>query len=400
MISFEEARTTILQSVSTVGVIDEELLEALGLVAAENVVAAENLPSFDNSAMDGFAVRLADLSLVVPVVGVVHAGEVAPAHLALGTTVRIMTGAPVPNGSELVIPFEDVHEVNATIRLRDGKKLRVGQHIRRAAEDVRVGDIIIPAGKLLGVAEICMLAAQGRRSILVFRRPRVAILATGDELVEPGQPLVPGKIYNSNSLALAAAVKEAGAIPVLLGIARDDRDSLSAKLTEALRADVVLTAAGVSVGDRDLVRPLLDELGVQMKVWKVNMKPGKAVAFGVLNGKCVLALPGNPVSALVVFEVFVRPALLKMMGQQRILKRTVTAVLQEKIRKMPGRLVFSRVRLERSGDVLKAWSAGNQDTGALGTMLYTDGLAILREQSESVNAGDVIEVLPLSNRID
>jgi len=402
MISYESARAAILRQLTTVGTVRKNLLDSLGRIAAEDVVAPINLPGFDNSAMDGFAVRFIDAqaTMAFSVVGIVHAGEASAPEMQPGTAVRIMTGAPLPALCDAVAPFEDVDEDGLIIRVKPGVTLRSGQHIRRTAEDVRQGDTVIACGTLLGIAHVCILAALGCSSVLVYRKPRVAILSTGDELVDPGEPLAPGKIYNSNSLALAAAVIEAGATPVLLGVARDDHESLKAKLAEGLDADLLLTAAGVSMGDRDLVRPILLELGVQPVFWRVEIKPGKVLAFGMRKGKPVISLPGNPVSALVVFEEFVRPALLKMLGHRRVFKRPVTAVLQQELRKKPGRVFFSRVRLEYADGMLHAWSAGNQDTGALSTMLHTDALAILPADRATLGIGEPVAVHLLSDKIE
>lgn len=401
-LSYEEARDTILRRISPLGIVQKGLLDCLHRVAAEDVIAPLNLPSFDNSAMDGFATRLAgsDRHTVFSVAGFVPAGETVPIHAEPGTAIRIMTGAPVPQGCDTVIPFEDVDELHNTIRLKPGADILPGRHIRRAGEDVSQGDTVLASGTVIGVAEICMLASLGRTSMRVYRKPRVAILATGDELVAPGEPLTSGKVFDSNSQALAAAVIESGATPVILGLARDDRESLKAKLAEGLNADILLTAAGVSVGDRDLVRPILEELGVKQEFWKVKIKPGKAFAFGIKNEKPVFSLPGNPVSALVVFEEFLRPALLRMMGHHRVLKRPLTAVLQQVIGKKKGRVLFSRLRLERTDGILRAWSAGNQDTGSLSTMLNADGLAVLPEDGTQFSAGDQVLVHALSNRFD
>jgi len=399
-LSFEEARDTILRKLSPVGIVQEQLLDCLKRVTAEAVVAPLNLPCFDNSAMDGFAVRLAGggKPTAFSIAGFVPAGASSPIHAEAGMAIRVMTGAPVPQGCDTVIPFEDVDESNNTIYLKSGADILPGKHIRRAGEDVKQGHRVLESGTVLGVAEICMLASLGRKSMHVYRKPRVAILATGDELVEPGNPLTPGKVFDSNSPALAAAVIEAGATPVLLGIARDDRDSLKARLAEGLDADVLLTAAGVSVGDRDLVRPILEELGVKQEFWKVNIKPGKVFAFGMKDGIPVFSLPGNPVSALVVFEEFVRPALLRMMGHRRVLKRPLTAVLQHEFSKKKGRVVFSRMKLKCSNGTLKAWSAGNQNTGNLSTMLRADALAILPEDRTEFSVGDQVNIHLFSNR--
>jgi molybdopterin molybdotransferase len=401
-LSFEEARDTILRRVSPIGIVQERLLDCLHRVAAEDVAAPLNLPSFENSAMDGFAVPFAegDKPTAFSIVGFVPAGETSPIHVDPGTAIRIMTGAPVPQGCDTVIPFEDVDEFDSTIRLKPGADILPGRHIRRAGEDVKQGNTVLTSGTVIGVAEICMLASLGRTSLRVYRKPQVAILATGDELVAPGEPLTPGKVFDCNSQALAAAVIEAGAAPVILGIARDDRESLKAKLAEGLNADVLLTVAGVSVGDRDLVRPILEELGVKQEFWKVKIKPGKAFAFGLKEGKPVFSLPGNPVSALVVFEEFLRPALLRMMGHRRVLKRPLTAVLQQEIGKKKGRVFFSRLRLEHADGILQAWSAGKQDTGSLSTMLNADALAVFPEDGTQFSVGDQVLIHALSNRFD
>jgi molybdopterin molybdotransferase len=361
-----------------------------------------DLPSFDNSAMDGFAIRYAERceTTLFKVVGLVRAGEAVAIQAESGTAVRIMTGAPIPHGFDTVLPFEDVDEFDNTFRLKTGIDIRPGRHVRRAGEDVKAGDTVIESRTVLGVAEICILAALGRTSISIYRKPRVAILATGDELVKPGERLSPGKLFDSNSLALAAAVIEAGATPVILNIARDERDSLRERLAEGLNADVLLTAAGVSAGDHDLVRPVLEELGVEQEFWKVKIKPGKVFAFGMKDAKPVFSLPGNPVSALVVFEEFVRPALLKMMGHRRVLKRPVTAVLQHGLSKRGGSVCFSRLKLEHTQGTLKAWSAGTQDAGRLSTLLHADCLAILAEDRTEFCAGDEILVHALSNRLE
>jgi len=399
-LSFEEARDTILRKVSPVGIGQEQLLDCLHRVAAEDVIAPLNLPSFDNSAMDGFAVQIArgGKPTAFSIAGSVLAGETSSLQVEPGTAIRIMTGAPVPQGCDTVIPFEEVDESNNTIYLKPGANVLPGKHIRRAGEDVKQGDTVLESGTVLGVAEICMLASLGRTTMCVYRKPRVGILSTGDELVEPGKTLARGKVFDSNSQALAAAVIEVGATPVILGIARDNRESLKTKLSEGLDLDVLLTAAGVSVGDRDLVRPILEELGVKQEFWKVKIKPGKAFVFGLKERKPVFSLPGNPVSALVVFEEFVRPALLRMMGHRCVLKRPLTAVLQHKISKKKGKAYFSRLRLEHSEGTLKAWSAGNQDTGYLSTMLHAEALAILPEDRTELSMGDQVNIHLFSNR--
>jgi molybdopterin molybdotransferase len=237
-----------------------------------------------------------------------------------------------------------------------------------------------------------MLASFGKLFIPIHRRVRVAILSTGDELVDPGEALGPGKIINSNSLALAAAVRQSGGIPIMLGIARDTKNSLREKLAEGLTADVLITSAGVSAGDRDYVRDVLDELMVKQVFWKIDIKPGRPTAFARRDGKPVFSLPGNPVSSLLTFEEFVRPALLKMMGHRRVLRPLVTATLREGIRKKPGRVNFMRVAVEQESGRFFAWSPGKQDTGYLKTLLLADGIAVIPADKGDLSAGEQVEV--------
>jgi len=265
---------------------------------------------------------------------------------------------------------------------------------------VKRGEIVLPVGTQIRVPAVSMLASLGRTQVRVYRKPVVAILATGDELVEPGQALAKGKLYNSNSVALAAAVREVGAIPMILGIACDDRDDLLEKITAGLQADALITAAGVSVGDRDFVRETLAEVGVNELFWKVGMKPGKSMAFGKRSGKPVFSLPGNPVSAMITFEEMARPALLKMMGHQKVLRPLVTATLREDIRKKSGRVFFSRVRLERVNGRFLVWNAGNQETGFVQTLLHADALAVLPADRVSFEAGEEINVHILSSLLE
>ena len=405
MLSFEDARQTILSNVNCMEAEAVEILDALGRVIAEDVIAPIDLPSFDNSAMDGYAVRVSDCNRFAPLIvsGYIPAGGTAVATEVLpGNAIRIMTGAPVPSGCDAIVPLEDVEEVQEA-----GKEIwvvktapRSGQHIRRAGEDVKRGETVLPAGALIRVPAVSVLASLGRTQVQVYRKPVVAILATGDELVEPGQALPEGKLYNSNSVALAAAVREAGAEAIILGIARDDREHMRPMIASGLTADVLITAAGVSVGDRDFVRDVLEELGVIQLFWKVDMKPGKSMAFGTCGGKPVFSLPGNPVSAMITFEEMVRPALLKMMGHRKVVKPLVTATLQEEMRKKSGRVFFSRVRLERVNDKLLAWNAGNQETGFVQTLLHADALAVLPADRVSFAAGEEIDVHLLSSLVE
>ena len=393
MLSFYQARQQILDSVSSLPVETAPLLEAAGRAVAEPVIASLPLPAFDNSAMDGYAVRAADCApgVLLPIKGYLPAGSRSTCRLEPGTTIKIMTGAPIPPGADAVLPFEETDEQPGQIRLLD--KVIKGDHIRWQGEDFRPGDQVITAGTVLRPAEISLLASFGMAAVPVPRRVRVAILATGDELQEIDEERHPGGVVNSNSWALAAAVQEIGGVPLMLGIARDNRDSLREKLRQGLQADVLVTSAGVSAGDCDLVREVLDELGVAQQFWKINIKPGKPTAFGMRGDVPVFSLPGNPVSTMITFEEFVRPALLKMMGHQTVLKPLYKAILLEPVKKKAGRLQLMRVaiRLDENG-VMTAGSSGDQNTGILRTMINAQGIAILEEDCAGCAAGEPVAV--------
>jgi molybdopterin molybdotransferase len=392
MPTFEVARSMILSSVSPLGVERVELLAALGRVVAEDVAAPWDLPLCDNSAMDGFAVREADCRPggSLRVTGYIPAGGAATPAVDHGCAIRIMTGAPVPPGCDAVVPFEETEERDGAVLLRE--RVNRLQHIRFRGEDVRSGDTVVSAGAVIRPPEISMLASFGKATVPVYRRARVAILSTGDELIELGEQPGSGRIINSNALSLAAAVREIGAEPVILGIARDNRESHREKMTEGLKADVLITSAGVSAGDRDLVRDCLAELDVRQLFWKVDIKPGGPVAFGMKEGKPVFSLPGNPVSTMVTFEELVRPALLRMMGHRRVIKPYVQATLRTEVRKKAGKVHFLRVRIEVENGRYWAISAGDQNTGILGTMLRANGIAVLPKEKTVFSPGEEVAV--------
>jgi molybdopterin molybdotransferase len=395
MPSFEEARAIILESVTALGSEPVPLLDAVGRVLAAELVAPWDLPRWDNSAMDGFAVRSDDCApgRRLAVTGYIPAGSVASEVVAPGAAARILTGAPLPAGADAIVPVEETDERDGTVLPRE--PVRAGAHVRRRGEDLREGEVILRRGAVIGPSEVSILASFAQLSVPVVRRVRVAILSTGDELVEPGAPLGPGKIHDSNGLAVAAAVKLIGGEPINLGIAKDDRASLRALIAEGLEADALVTTAGVSMGDRDLVREVLEELSVRQVFWKVDIKPGRPTAFARHGTKPVFSLPGNPVSTLLTFEQFVRPALLKMMGRRDLLRPLVPAVFQEDFPRKPGRVSFLRVRLERRDGALLAWTSGKQETGILKTMLEADGIAVIPADRGAIGPGDLVEVQPL-----
>jgi len=402
MVSFEEARTIILESVQPVGTERVQLLEATGRILAEDLTAPWDLPLWDNSAMDGYAVRAQDC-LTIPcrlrVTGFLPAGAKADGiTVEPGCAVRIMTGAPTPAGCDAVVPVEETDDGQQEVTLLE--RVKKGQHIRVRAEDVAEGVLFVRSGTRIRPPEINMLAGFGLALVPVYRRPIVAILSTGDELVELGRTPEAGEIINSNTLSLAAAVLEAGCIPRIIGIARDNRASHLEKLSEGLKADVLITSAGVSAGDCDLVRDILAELGAKQIFWKVGIKPGGPTAFALFGSTPVFSLPGNPVSTMITFEEFVRPALLRMQGQQRVLRPLFKVVLREALKKKPGKVQIVRLRLERENGRWYGTSAGNQQTAILKTMVDAQALAVLPAENSGCAAGDEVDVHYYGNHIE
>jgi len=399
MPTYEEARSIILESVAPLGAERVETGRALGRTLAEDIVAPWPLPLCDNSAMDGYAVRADDCRgpARLRITGYLPAGGTASVGVGPGCAVKIMTGAPIPPGCDAVIPFEETSVADDHVVVK--AQVTVRQHIRFRAEDVREGDVVLREGTPLRPAEISMLASLGKAFVPVYRTVRVAVLSTGDELIELGEPPSPGMIVNSNSVAVAAAVRETGAESLLLGIARDDPESHAEKISEGLKADALVTTAGVSAGDRDLVREVLAQSGVVSRFWRVGIKPGGPTAFGTKDGVPVFSLPGNPVSALITFEVFVRPALLRMMGRKRVLRPPVKATLAGEVRKKPGKVHFLRVGIEVRGGEYIASSAGDQNTGILRTMVLADAIAVLPADKTVFAAGERVDVLLLGETL-
>ena len=325
----------------------------------------------------------------------VAAGATPEAQLGPGEAARILTGAPLPPGADSVVRQEDVDREGDRVRIRVAPAL--SEHVRAAGEDVEPGDRVLDAGAVLGSAQLGFLASLGRSVVAVRQRPRVAVLSGGDELVEPDGDVSDGGIVSSNSYSITAQCRELGAEPVYLGIARDTPQDVEAHLRAGLRADVLVSSAGVSVGDRDYVRGALEKLGCRLLFWGVEMKPGYPLAFGRFGetgegGPRVFGLPGNPVSAMMTFEQFVRPALRKMAGFTSLFRPLVDARLGEDLEKKPGRLHFVRVRLERRGDELVAHSTGNQSSGVLRSMLLAQGILIFPAEASRLEAGAPVRV--------
>jgi len=399
MILVEEALHHILEHISRLGTERVPILQALGRVIAEDILVPRNIPPWDNSAMDGYAVRWQDIQqasgekpAILQVRGDLPAGRVFKGRVGPGEAVRIMTGAPLPEGSDTVVPVEDTEQ--------DGERVRIfsspekGKNIRRAGEDVRAGERILAEGTVLRPAHIGMLASLQRSMVTAIQQPRVAILSTGDELLEIDQPWEEGKIVNSNSYSLAAQVAECGGLPLQLGIAKDRPEELSAKIRQGLSADILITSGGVSVGDYDLVKKMLKEMG-QMSFWKVAMRPGQPLAFGMISGKPLFGLPGNPVSAMVSFEQFVRPSILKMAGHKKIFRPTLKAILQEEVAKKAGWVYFLRCRLQVQEGKILAFTTGEQGSGILSSMVKAQGLIVLPREQILARAGEEVRVVIL-----
>jgi molybdopterin molybdotransferase len=401
MLSVEEAQKRVLSAFKPLEAERVPILEAIGRILAESVHADTDIPPHANSSMDGYAVRAIDTAgasrqspAALRVIGDLPAGYVADQAVAAGTAIRIMTGAPLPPGADAVVKVEDTEAEGDSVLIF--AEVEPGNYVRPPGEDVRQGERVLERGARLRPQEIGMLAAVGYDHVVVTRKPRVAVLATGDELVPVGEPLAPGKIRNTNSYSNAAQILEYGGEPILLGIARDTADELTASIEAGLRqnVDLFLTSGGVSVGDFDLVKDVLAAEG-EMGFWRVRMKPGKPLAFGQIQGVPILGLPGNPVSVMVSFEMFVRPALLKMLGARDWRRPTVQAVLMGEIAHKDERRHFVRVRLAWEGGEYHAYLTGAQGSGILSSMVKANALAILPEQWDHAPAGARVHAMVL-----
>jgi len=412
MISVEEALEQVLSYVDVLEPERKPILDCLGQVLAEDVYSTIDIPPLDNSAMDGYALRAGDTRgasesspRYLVVVGEIAAGSIPTKEVRPGTAIRIMTGAPLPEGADAVVRFEDTDEVSRKSSRGDLSHIGIlcqakkGLNVRSRGENIARGDLVLKKGKVLRPQEIGVLASLGRSTAMVIRRPIVAILATGDELIGVDQPLAPGKIYDSNTYTIAAEVSRYGGIPKILGIGRDSVQSLTEKIDEGLDADMLITSGGVSKGDYDIVKDVLAERG-EIGFWTVCMKPGKPLAFGIMKkieGRRKrkvphLGLPGNPVSSMITFEQFARPAILKMMGKKMLAKPAIRAIIKDDIANTDGRRLFARVIVTKRGGQYYASVTGPQGSGVLTSMAKANGLAIIPESSKGVKAGDMVEV--------
>jgi molybdopterin molybdotransferase len=398
-LSVEEAQARILATVHVLEAEPTPILEALGRTLAEDVYAERDIPPLSNTAMDGYAVRAADTAgatadkpVKLQVVADLAAGYLADRVVTPGTAIRIMTGAPIPEGADTVVPFEQTDQGSEWVAIQ--VEAAVGDNIRYAGEDVRGGELILRRGVVIRPQEIGMMAALGRGHVATVRRPRVGILATGDEVIDVDAPWQPGKIRNANTYSNAAQVIKYGGVPVILGIAHDDVDAITGCIREGLAQgiDLLLTSGGISVGDFDVVKKVLSTEG-QMDFWQVKMRPGKPFAFGRIGEVPLLGLPGNPVSVMVSFENFARPAILKMLGQTDLRPQMIRATLLDDAHTSDRFRFYLRVMVERTAEGYTARLTGEQGSGILLSMVQAQGFALIPEGVADVPAGNEVDVM-------
>ena len=410
MLTVPDAMQRVLAGIAPLPPERVSIADCAGRVLASDVVAPLTLPPWDNSAMDGYAVRSVDLAGVTSetpvslrVLETVAAGGMATSAIGAGEAIRIMTGAPIPPGADGVIRVEDTDGGVEQVRIRDARD--AGRNVRRRGEDFHEGDAVLVAGSSIAAAQVGILASMGRASVDVHRAPRVAILGSGDELVDldgVADAIAGRKIISSNSYTLAAMVRECGGVPLNLGIAADSRDSLREHLLRAVgAADLLVTSAGISVGEFDYLRAVLGELGAELDFWRVRMRPGAPIGFGRLGGIPWLGLPGNPVSTMVTFQLFARPIMRRMLGHSRLHRRPVAVVLDEPV-SIGARLThFLRAIVHVAGDGrLHAKLTGPQGSGILTSMARANALLIVPESDPSHEAGDTLAAILLTSDAD
>jgi molybdenum cofactor synthesis domain-containing protein len=404
MIPLEEARNRILAAVPRLPAATVALGDALGLVTVEALAATEPIPPFANTGVDGYAVQAADTAGATPeapvrlrIVDELPAGRAPTVPVGPGEAIRIMTGAPVPDGADAIVMVEDTSVADSGDGefVAIGRAARPGDHVRAAGGDLAVGDPAIPAGSVLGPAHLGVVASLGHPTVTVVRRPRVAVMSTGDELVPPGEPLAIGQIRDSNRPMLMALVAQAGCEPIDFGIGVDDEAVITERLEKAAAScDAMVTSGGVSMGDYDIVKKVLSRIA-EMDWWQIAIRPAKPLAFGMIAGVPIFGLPGNPVSSHVSFELFARPALLQMAGHARRFRPVTPAVAEHDMRRrVDGKLHLDRVTLRQESGRLLAAAAGVQASNVLSAMALSDGLALLPD-GEGVSAGESVDVMRL-----
>lgn len=399
MLTVDDARRHILDAITPLDPLELAIAEAHGSVLAEEVCAAEDLPPFPSSALDGYAIRSADTEpaarapLSLTVIGEAAAGRPFAGRVAVGEAVRIFTGAVIPEGTDAVVGQEDVAVVGSSMAI--GKPIARGSAVRPAGEDVRSDEVVLRVGQRLRGVDVGVLAALGRQRVKVHPRVRGVVFSTGDELREPGQPLGPGLIRDSNSYTLVGMMRESGAVPVRTAIVPDSPGALEETIQSYLpQADVFVTSGGVSVGEHDYVKKVLEKLG-HVQFWQVAVKPGKPLAFGVIQGRPFFGLPGNPVAVAVTFELFVRPALLKMMGRKTLLRAQIEASLEDGYRQAPGRETYLRVRTWRDERGWHARLVGRQESHIVSALGGTNAFAIVPADRGQISPGERVKLMLL-----
>jgi len=397
MINADEALRIILDSVPPVRTEKLKLADAAGRTIAEEVVASQNLPAFANSSMDGFAVRAADLegassasSVTLSIAGEASAGKVFAGMLLPGSTVHIMTGGKLPQGADTVVPIESVKRKGKRVAFSSAPA--TGEYVRLPGEDVAAGDKVVSSGDLLGPAHLGILASLGFARVRTAVRPHVRILATGDELVKPERSPGEGQIRNSTSYALMAHVRDAGGKPEFMGIVRDKVKKIQRSIREGLESDILLITGGVSAGQYDLVRNVLERSAVDIRFHQVNIKPGKPMLFGMFDQTLIFGLPGNPVSTGVTFLQFVRPAIRKMLGRSSLFPSQFTAITDEPLSKKDGKRHFIRGIARGDGGVIRVRTTGTQSSAVLSSLLKANCLIILPEQTSAVPSGASVTI--------
>ncbi len=417
MLSVEEARDNILSMMSVLNTVYIPLSDCLGHVLSKDISSIIDVPPWNNSAMDGFAVIANNTQgssdsnpVKLNVIDSVYAGDMPNLKVSHNTAIRIMTGAPIPDGANAVVPFEQTNEIQQQLNSKQLntidilKPVKENDYIRFRGEDIKSGDSIFTKGTILRPSEIGVLATLGFKEIPVIRKPKIAIISTGNELTTIGETIQPGKIYDANTYSIASSVEKYGGSPIILGIAKDNEESLNKLLDKALDCDILVTSAGVSKGDYDIVKNILSQRG-NMEFWSVNMKPAKPIAFGWINKTHneklpLLGLPGNPVSAMVAFEQFVRPSILKLKGYTNLDKPTIHATLKNTIKNEDGRRMYIRVLVKKEGVDYYAEATGNQGSHVLTSMAKANGLAICPENVLQIDSGQEIEVQMIDWHVD
>jgi molybdopterin molybdotransferase len=398
LVPVEEARRRLLDQIRPLQPLELPLAESYGCVLARDVVAERNIPDFASSAMDGYAVRSSEVADATPsspvelrVVGRALIGQRPEGTVGGGEAMQIATGAPIPAGADTIVPVENAETAGSLVRILSGSP--EGKHIRPTGEDVKAGDPLVPAGRRLQAPELGLLATSGNSHPLVRPRPRVVVISTGDELIPPTQTPEFGQIHDSNAYTLFAALREAGAVPTLAGIVRDDVDALKeAVLSHLVQADAFVSSGGVSVGERDVVKAAFFRRG-ELDFYRVAMQPGMPQGFGHIEGRPYFGLPGNPVSVFVSFEVFIRPALMKMAGRRNLFRPEVTARLEEDVTGPRGKTQFARVRVKRTRDGWIATPTGARGSNLMATVARANGLAVIPAGTETAHAGGEVRVM-------